>query len=159
MFIENLWNFSTCGIAATENSVLQLKYKRLYLTESILRKTTHIMKSSIFWDMTLCSPLKVNWCFRGTHRFHLQGQRIFWARYQHESRLCLAPASSLASCSAYSSTLKMEVICFCKTLVDFQRTTKRFIPKDSHDVLTMVVMKNTVMFIYKEPVYRIVIKS
>jgi hypothetical protein len=41
------------------------------------------MKSSILWDIKLCSMLKDN-------------------------RLCLPPAFTLVSCSAYSSTLKME---------------------------------------------------
>jgi hypothetical protein len=36
----------------------------------------------------------------------------------------------LVSCLAYSSTLKMEVSCYSKTSVDFQRTTQRYIPKD-----------------------------
>jgi hypothetical protein len=31
------------------------------------------MKSSIFWDKTLCSPVKVNWCFRETYCLPLQG--------------------------------------------------------------------------------------
>jgi hypothetical protein len=38
--------------------------------------TAVVMKSSIFWDITPCSPLKVNWCFGGTCRLHLQGLRI-----------------------------------------------------------------------------------
>jgi hypothetical protein len=29
--------------------------------------TPLIMKISLFWDLTLCSPLKVNWCFGGTY--------------------------------------------------------------------------------------------
>jgi hypothetical protein len=32
------------------------------------------MKSIIFWDMTLFSPLSSNRRFGGTHRFHLQGR-------------------------------------------------------------------------------------
>jgi hypothetical protein len=35
----------------------------------------------------------------------------------------------LASCLAYSLTLKMEVTCFSETSVDFQRTTQRYIPE------------------------------
>jgi hypothetical protein len=31
------------------------------------------MKSTIFWDITLCSPLGVIWRFRGTYHLHLQG--------------------------------------------------------------------------------------
>jgi hypothetical protein len=34
------------------------------------------MKSSIFWDITPCSPLKVNWRFGGTCRLHPQGRII-----------------------------------------------------------------------------------
>jgi hypothetical protein len=36
----------------------------------------------------------------------------------------------LVSCKAYSSALKMEAIYFSVTLVDFQRTTRRYIPED-----------------------------
>jgi hypothetical protein len=31
------------------------------------------MKSMIFWDVTVCSPVEVHRHFRGTYRFHLQG--------------------------------------------------------------------------------------
>jgi hypothetical protein len=37
---------------------------------------------------------------------------------------------TLVSCSAYSSTLKMETICSSETSVDFQRVTRRYIPED-----------------------------
>jgi hypothetical protein len=37
----------------------------------------YVIKSAIFWDITLCNPLKVRWLFRG--KYHLQGQRISWA--------------------------------------------------------------------------------
>jgi hypothetical protein len=40
-------------------------------------------------------------------------------------------AFTLVSCSAYSSTLKMEAMCSSETSVDFQRTTRRYIPEDS----------------------------
>jgi hypothetical protein len=33
------------------------------------------MKSSIFWDITPCSPLSVNRRFGGTYRLHLQGRK------------------------------------------------------------------------------------
>jgi hypothetical protein len=35
--------------------------------------TAVFMKSSIFWDITPCTPLKVNRRFGGTYRLHLQG--------------------------------------------------------------------------------------
>jgi hypothetical protein len=41
------------------------------------------MKSTIFWYITLCSPLKVNRRFGGTYRLHHQG-RIRRARYQSD---------------------------------------------------------------------------
>jgi hypothetical protein len=44
------------------------------------------MKSSIFWDITPCSLLKVNRRFGGTCRHHLQVRRIGRTRNQRESR-------------------------------------------------------------------------
>jgi hypothetical protein len=43
----------------------------------------------------------------------------------------LPPAFTLVSCSAYFSTLKTEAICSSETSVDFQWTTRRYIPEDS----------------------------
>jgi hypothetical protein len=66
------------------------------------------LKSSIFWDITPCSPLKVNGRFRGTCRLHFQGRRVSQARKQREAELSLLTAVfMLVSCVAYSSTLKM----------------------------------------------------
>jgi hypothetical protein len=42
----------------------------------------------------------------------------------------LPPAFTMVSCSVYSSTPKREEICFSGTLVDFQRTTRHYIPED-----------------------------
>jgi hypothetical protein len=39
----------------------------------------------------------------------------------------LQPAFKLVSCSPFSSTLKMEVICSSETSVDFQRNIPRYI--------------------------------
>jgi hypothetical protein len=47
------------------------------------------------------------------------------------AELCLPPAFTLVSCSAYFLTLKMEATCSSETSVDFQRTTRRFIPDDT----------------------------
>jgi hypothetical protein len=55
------------------------------------------MKSSIFWDIiTPCSLLKVNRCFGGTFRLHLQNWRTSQARNQHDTgskQSYLLPAS------------------------------------------------------------------
>jgi hypothetical protein len=42
----------------------------------------------------------------------------------------LSTCFMLASCLAYSSTIKMEVTCSSATSVDFQRTTRRSISED-----------------------------
>jgi hypothetical protein len=126
--------------------------------------TAVVMKSSIFWDITPCSPLKINRLFEGTHRLHLQG-RISWVRYQREGSLlatcfhagvflglsqpedggnmfirnvgwlptgytAFKPPAFTLLCSAYSS-LKMEAIYSSETSVDFQWTTRRYVPEDT----------------------------
>jgi hypothetical protein len=48
--------------------------------------TAVVMKSTIFWDITPCSLLKVNRRFGGTYRLYIQGRRISRARNQRESR-------------------------------------------------------------------------
>jgi hypothetical protein len=60
-----------------------LRNHGIYLGFEVL--TMVVMKSTVFWDITPCGPLKFNRRFRGTCRLHFQG-RISQARYQHESR-------------------------------------------------------------------------
>jgi hypothetical protein len=59
----------------------------------ILTQTLFPLESSNFWDIKSCSPLKINWHFRGTCRFHLQGWRINKARAWSSA---LLPASHSA---------------------------------------------------------------
>jgi hypothetical protein len=54
------------------------------------------MNSYIFWDITLCSPLKVNRRFGGTCHLHLQGRRII--------RVLLNTCVILVSCMVRSPT-------------------------------------------------------
>jgi hypothetical protein len=93
--------------------------------------TAVAVKSTLFWDVTPCSPLKVSRRFGVTHHFHLQGRRISRARNQRE-RWQAEPEHifTVVSYSAYS-TVKMEAICSSETPVDFQRTIRRCIPEDS----------------------------
>jgi hypothetical protein len=67
-------------------------------------------KSSVLWDITQCSPLKVNRLFGGTCRLNLQGRRISQARKQQA-------ASELGL--AYSSILKLETACYSETSANF----------------------------------------
>jgi hypothetical protein len=59
----------------------------------------------------------------------------------------LPPPFTLVSCVAYSSTLKMKATCFPETSVDFQRTTRRYIPEDrtlcTEEFLVSTVDPNT----------------
>jgi hypothetical protein len=57
--------------------------------------TAVVMKGSIFWYIIPCGPLKVNRCFGGKYRLHLQSRRIRQERSQHGSGLCLLPAFAL----------------------------------------------------------------
>jgi hypothetical protein len=38
--------------------------------------TVVVMKSTVFWDITPCSPLKVNRHFGGKYRLHIQDRKI-----------------------------------------------------------------------------------
>jgi hypothetical protein len=64
--------------------------------EGRMRKT---LKSTIFWDTTPCSPLKVNQRFGRIYYFHLQG-RMSRTRYPRESSSFGFPfAFMMISCS------------------------------------------------------------
>jgi hypothetical protein len=88
-----------------------------------------VIKNTIFWDTTPCSTLSVNGRFEGTHRLHLQGRKISWARKQRESRWQAEGACHLLSrwflAQLIFLTLKMEPICSFETSVDSQRVASR----------------------------------
>jgi hypothetical protein len=81
-------------------------------------------KSSIFWDITPCSPLKVNRRFGRTCRCHLQVGRMIQGRNKSEAGRLLAACFMLVSCLDYSSTLKIEAIYFSEMSDEFHRTTR-----------------------------------
>jgi hypothetical protein len=47
-----------------------------FLLVTTVEKTVYSMKSTIFWDVIQCSPLKVSRRFCGTCRLRLQGRKI-----------------------------------------------------------------------------------
>jgi hypothetical protein len=49
--------------------------------------TAVVMKNSVFWDITLCSLLKVKGRFGEIYRLHLQEPRVNRARYQRTAPL------------------------------------------------------------------------
>jgi hypothetical protein len=64
---------------------------KIYWVENVYlntHTTNPRLKSSVFWDVTPCSPLKTNRRFCGTCRLQFQGQRIIG-----QARLYLLPAS------------------------------------------------------------------
>jgi hypothetical protein len=87
-------------------------------------------KSSIFWYITPCSPLKVNRHFGGTFHLHPQGRIICQTRNQVESGSKKSSCFKLVSWLAYSSTFKMKATYSSETLVEFQRTIRRYNTED-----------------------------
>jgi hypothetical protein len=62
-----------------------LRFLKYFYLAGLGILTAVVMKSSILWDITLRSPLKVNQRFGGTCHLHLQGRRIGQARNQYEA--------------------------------------------------------------------------
>jgi hypothetical protein len=58
-----------------------LRESKIYVRVEV--PTVVTMKSSIFWDITPCSP--VNWHFRSKQCLHFQGWRACQTRNQHEN--------------------------------------------------------------------------
>jgi hypothetical protein len=54
--------------------------------QSPFNRNKFTLKSTIFWDITPCSPLKANRRFVATYRLHLQGRRIRRTRNHRENR-------------------------------------------------------------------------
>jgi hypothetical protein len=81
------------------------------------------------WVITLFSRPKVNRRFEETRPF-LEVK----AKQETNMKQAVSVSSTcytLVSCPAYSSTLKMEMICSSEISVDTQRTTLRYIPEDN----------------------------
>jgi hypothetical protein len=79
--------------------------------------TAVIMNSSVFLDITPCSPLTVNRRFGAIYRHHLQGRKLSQARNQREAACYF---HTLVSYFAYSSSPKAETTCFSETSIDVQ---------------------------------------
>jgi hypothetical protein len=81
-----------------------------------------LIKSSVFWNVTPCSPMKVNGRFGGTYRLHFQGRWVSQKRNEHE----LGSKHSSSGWSLHGALaliLKMEAICSSKMSVDFHQTS------------------------------------
>jgi hypothetical protein len=71
------------------SSVLLMHYYFLTSWEQVGFEvlTAVVMKSINFWDITPCSPLRVNQCFGGTYRLHLQGPRSNFSKNPESTTL------------------------------------------------------------------------
>jgi hypothetical protein len=88
----------------SSTAVRSYNYEKLQIKLVRYEAFTAGAVNSVFWDITLYSPLKVN------------------------VRLTLIFA--LVSCSVYSSTLDMEAIYSSEKSVEFQRSIQRYTPED-----------------------------
>jgi hypothetical protein len=91
------------------------------------------MKSSVFWNITPRSPLKVNGHFGATYRLHLQG-RITRARYQGERWH--------STCHLKTETMLLRNVLYPPKIVLFLRTMRATcdcvnIKADSTEPLTL----------------------
>jgi hypothetical protein len=77
------------------------------------------VKSSVLWDITLCSRKSTD-VSENCH-LHLQGWRAL-----------LANCFMLFSCLAYSSALKREATYLSELSVGFEGTTQHYTPEDRH---------------------------
>lgn len=86
------------------------------------------MNNSVFWDITRCSPLKVNRRFGETCRLYLHGRRIYLEIKQQSCSKQNSHCYLLHP--GHSSTLKTEAKYPSETSVGSQRTTRLYIPQD-----------------------------
>jgi hypothetical protein len=91
-------------------SIVQDNLKQMYAQSCLPRR-------SVFLNVRPCSPVKLNWRFGGTCRFHLQDRRESQTRNHASSFM-------LVSCLAYSSTLTTGAICSFEMSLDFHRNTR-----------------------------------
>jgi hypothetical protein len=71
--------FSNCTSIMKENKKFSYIFSSTKSFIAVFEVLTGvIMKSSIFWDITPRSLIKVNWCFRGTCHLHPQGWSWTW---------------------------------------------------------------------------------
>jgi hypothetical protein len=73
------------AVSSSQTLVPVYQTVRCHVGSEVL--TAVVMNSSLLWDITPCSPLKVNQRFEGTCRLHLQGPRISRTRNQRGSNL------------------------------------------------------------------------
>jgi hypothetical protein len=69
-----------------------------------------VMKSTIFWNIKPCSPLKLNRRFGGIYRLRLQGRRISRARNQRRSRWRYVPPKRLFTFNGLHGVISQKML-------------------------------------------------
>jgi hypothetical protein len=64
-------------------------------------------------------------------------------RISREAELCLSPAFTFVSCLAYYSLVKNGSTYFSETSVDYQRTTRRYIPEDIVELFIITAVRTS----------------
>jgi hypothetical protein len=88
------------------------------------------MKSTIFWDITLCSPLGVNRRFGGTYRLHLQGwknklsTKPAWKQVASSCWWRYVPPKHLLALNGLHRIISQKMVLFITTAVRTANPTK-----------------------------------
>jgi hypothetical protein len=157
--VQKLWCVSKIGLCSAHEKLATHGHVKILLiilslgrfclfTQNMIKSCDRKEKGEFcLLEYNACSPVKVIRHFGGTCRLHLQGRRVSQWRYQHEAGSkeiwLLLPSCCVWvwgwACSAcfillswlvHSSILKMEATCSSKVSVDFQRTTRCYIPEN-----------------------------
>jgi hypothetical protein len=109
--------------------------------------TAVIIKITVVWDLTRCSPVNVHRRFGWTYCLHLQDRRVIQTCNHHEAggkySLFL-----MVTFFAHSSTLRLEAVSSFETAVTFYRNTRHYSPEDStrarfiHDLIQNIFNNN-----------------
>jgi hypothetical protein len=98
------------------------------------------IKSTVFWDITGCSPLKVNRRFGVKYSLHLLGRRVSRVRNQRESRWQACFHSDFLLCLFFEPEDGGDI--FLETSVYFQWTTRHLSQKIILFLATAVIISN-----------------
>jgi hypothetical protein len=119
--LELFWNFDIWSYSSDQDSINCKAFVNMEMNFPVLHNAGHllancvgscvltpvVMYNHIFWDTEPRSPLKFNQLFEG---------------------LCLLPPFTLVPCLPGISGLKTKAKCCFETRINFQRTTRCYIP-------------------------------
>jgi hypothetical protein len=107
------------------------------------------VSGSVIWNVMPLSPTKLNPNICPTYLIHIQNRRTDLKRNQHEpdSESC-AVCFILISYLAYSSLLKTERIFSSETMINFNRTTRHYIPEDNTLEWSKMLLQTVAFFVF-----------